>query len=598
LCRTPRAWPTAAEIKTAIEAGGSSLAQILEDTGTTLPATLATLATAAALATHDGKLDTVDGLVDALTDLLQKYPPDGAVIVAQAATDTARGAALLAARDAAAMLTPGGAARSATNRAAVLIPPGRYKLTTTMELDDEWLDFIATEPEMGGPRAATDLDESDGTTVLSDYRPPRTEIYCEAADTTTIEQSAADVQLKGFAIAQLSGDATGSYHAFYVSDSNLGSRYDQMYFWHRAPNPENSLRAPVAFDQHVDGTWTRCIANAYAWRVGRVAFGHTDSEFRATMIDCEAGAFSFIGDWATGDTQKATGCRLVRCKAIGKHDTDGSGYGSFAGCGIWALEIDSTCYFEDCEAGDNSFGLGSALVGACAGTFIRCRGGANCFGGTTNANYVGQFDGYAEDCYGGPGSFGGRASGIAVGSLTGTLNRCHCEGSAESWRLTGATILNSTLTVGTNNKDCVTLLDSNSRIAGSTLLVVEGGTGVPINAGSALNVCAAGNRYNNQSAAADGTGSNVTNVGHFDNLRVVLADTNELQTDWADGGRLDTLLDGASAPTVGQVADAVWDEAIADHVGAGSTGKAVNDLGTGNTYNISTKGEDIETEVD
>jgi hypothetical protein len=36
-------------------------------------------------------------------------------------------------------------------------------------------------------------------------------------------------------------------------------------------------------------------------------------------------------------------------------------------------------------------------------------------------------------------------------------------------------------------------------------------------------------------------------------IAAILADTNELQTDWADGGRLDLLLDGASAPTVAQI---------------------------------------------
>ena len=34
---------------------------------------------------------------------------------------------------------------------------------------------------------------------------------------------------------------------------------------------------------------------------------------------------------------------------------------------------------------------------------------------------------------------------------------------------------------------------------------------------------------------------------------LIVADTNELQTDWADGGRLDLILDGASAPTVSQI---------------------------------------------
>jgi hypothetical protein len=36
-------------------------------------------------------------------------------------------------------------------------------------------------------------------------------------------------------------------------------------------------------------------------------------------------------------------------------------------------------------------------------------------------------------------------------------------------------------------------------------------------------------------------------------INAILDDTNELQTDWHDGGRLDLLLDGASAPTAAQV---------------------------------------------
>jgi len=60
----------------------------------------------------------------------------------------------------------------------------------------------------------------------------------------------------------------------------------------------------------------------------------------------------------------------------------------------------------------------------------------------------------------------------------------------------------------------------------------------------------------------------------------ILADSNELQTDWADGGRLDVILDAASAPTAAAVADAVWDEALAGHVAAGSYGKSVADIET------------------
>jgi hypothetical protein len=65
-----------------------------------------------------------------------------------------------------------------------------------------------------------------------------------------------------------------------------------------------------------------------------------------------------------------------------------------------------------------------------------------------------------------------------------------------------------------------------------------------------------------------------TNTGRLDTiLDSILADTNILQTEWADGGRLDVLLDGASAPSAATVADAVWDEAKADHVGVGSFGE-------------------------
>jgi hypothetical protein len=43
-------------------------------------------------------------------------------------------------------------------------------------------------------------------------------------------------------------------------------------------------------------------------------------------------------------------------------------------------------------------------------------------------------------------------------------------------------------------------------------------------------------------------------------IDAIETDTNELQTDWADGGRLDLLLDGASAPTAAEVATAVFDK--------------------------------------
>lgn len=49
-------------------------------------------------------------------------------------------------------------------------------------------------------------------------------------------------------------------------------------------------------------------------------------------------------------------------------------------------------------------------------------------------------------------------------------------------------------------------------------------------------------------------------------VAAILADTNELQTDWSNGGRLDLILDSAAAgATAAEIADAVLEELLADH---------------------------------
>lgn len=92
---------------------------------------------------------------------------------------------------------------------------------------------------------------------------------------------------------------------------------------------------------------------------------------------------------------------------------------------------------------------------------------------------------------------------------------------------------------------------------------------------------------------------------------LIVADTNELQLDWMNTGRLDTILDtAATCPTAAAIADAVWDEAAAGHVAAGSTGEKLNAAATAGdpwstalpgTYGAGTAGKmisDIKTEVD
>ena len=100
-----------------------------------------------------------------------------------------------------------------------------------------------------------------------------------------------------------------------------------------------------------------------------------------------------------------------------------------------------------------------------------------------------------------------------------------------------------------------------------------------------------------------------TVAGYLDTeIAAILADTNELQTDWANGGRLDSILDTAALggsggldaagvraaiglasanldtqlaalPTAAENADAVWDEATSGHTSAGSYGASVIIIG-------------------
>ncbi|MFA5123805.1 hypothetical protein, partial [Zavarzinia sp.] len=98
-----------------------------------------------------------------------------------------------------------------------------------------------------------------------------------------------------------------------------------------------------------------------------------------------------------------------------------------------------------------------------------------------------------------------------------------------------------------------------------------------------------------------GTGAGLTSLASAANLATVagyidtevaaiLADTNELQTDLADGGRLDLLVDAIKAktdnipaapaatgdiPSAATIADAVWDEASTGHTDAGKAGAQV-----------------------
>lgn len=473
------------------------------------------------------------------------------IVVADAATDALRGDELRTAYAAAVALTP-----TSKDRVSVLIPPGRYDVAgTPLAAATDYVDLIAMKPEKGGDRTPEDVDNLLGNTSLDSYRPTSTVVFTTTADTQVVVQSCNVMKAVGFTVANLAETGSQGAHGWYVSASeNQGSEYDKMYFWMTRPSYPSGEggngSSAVSFIQDVCGTWRDCVANAYAWRVGR-RDSDLDSQFSATMTNCQGGFGAFIGDYTAQNsvgTYSASGCRVVNCHSIGQKHTGATGE-AFSGCGAFSLPIDSDCYFEDCTSKNNSFGL----LNENAGTFIRCQGGNNSFAGNE-----GTFSGYAEDCIGGNTSFGGNGYTDDAGRTTGTLVRCKVIATsteASPWILEGATIedcLFATAATGAGYTDCFVLNDSLSRIHNSTILVVEGGTGIPINAASAQSVSAVGNRYNNVSeAAADGLGANVTNTGT----------TNDVTTDaasrTASKADVEALATAAALVTVDGNVDAI-----------------------------------------
>jgi hypothetical protein len=475
-----------------------------------------------------GELD-LDAIGDAAADLSdidavmlreatrQGYRAGRDQIVAWAATAADRGVNLVAAQTAIEALDP---APSATDWVTLFLPPWVHEVASGDTWGTNYVHYRALFPEKGGDRMDTDCDRYDGATLLSEYRPPSTQVVCSVDGVTTITQSATVLRMTGFAISQLSGGTTGSFHALAVTaDTNVGSQYDPMYYWHKSPYTDyqygGTFRSPVAFVKHVSGVWRDCIANSLAWRVGYDAANA--GQFSARMYRCQGGAYSFIGDYPNGreGTHKATNCWLEDCIATGSRvstsTTYPSGSGSFSGCLSWGCDIDATCYFIRCRSGQLSYGLGATNLGY----FEECYGLECCFGATSDSSHASNFAGTAIRCFGLTGSFGGNYA-MGGGVLSGKLKDCICLGGGTiTHKLQGATIDGCLFTVTSTNYGCFTLLDSLSRIHNSTVLVVEGGTGIAIDAATAKNVSAIGNRYNNSGAAGqvNGLGTNVTNVG-------------------------------------------------------------------------------------
>lgn len=447
----------------------------------------------------------------------QGYDSEKDVIVQWAATDALRGANLRTAYDDACSLSPTAAARC-----RVFLPPWWYDLdATSLAADTDYVDFFAIYPEQGGDRRREDCDFSRAT-VAASFRPPSTLIYRDtnlSEDVNVIIQSADDVRMRGFGVAVLSADTTYAYGGAALSvtaDDMSPCYYDMMYFWHSLPMVllgSYACASGVGCVCDTDGLWTNIITNGYSFRNY-----DGDSVFKATMHDVQCGSWALFGNQGTVGQ-----CELKKVRAIGIYsDAEGSGFATFGGCNFYGTPIGADAVFEDCEGGNNSAGLGLKNEG----TWRRCRFGSSSMGATVLGAYYGDFAGYAEDCHVGADSLGGR-TGDLEGKLTGTVINCTIVENTKAHRIEGANVIGTTITMATTDEDCITLLDSASIIHDSSLSVIATGTGTPINAASALNVSAVGNRYNS-GAATNGLGANVTNIGATDadaDVASILADT-------------------------------------------------------------------------
>lgn len=420
----------------------------------------------------------------------QGYDSTKDAIVEWADNDSDRGTNLKAAYNAAKAKSP-----SAKSPCTVWIPPWAHYVGSGLVVDTDYVNLIAIYEEKLNIQGIATQNEIT-------YISRKTVVYTSSAtNRAAITQSANHVVMRGFNVAFFtSSSLMFTYGLKIESTNNSGSSYDNMFFWH---DRVTGFAGSVAFIADARGTWINCAAGENAWRL---TTGSTI--FAPSMYRCVGDTGSFCGDPPDSEMQ---GCHLYQCVCIGDY--------GFGGCYLHAVPIDENCLFMECVSGNYSFGIGVVN----AGTFIRCRGGRYCFGSTSDVElecrYVGSFVGYAEDSYGGSGSFGGRKVSVGeFGKLSGKLVRTVISGNEQSHRIEGATIIDSTITMSEADQDCVTLLNSNSSINNSTLLVVEGGTGVAIASATPQTVSASGNHYNNASVSVSGLGANVTNLGASDDV--------------------------------------------------------------------------------
>lgn len=222
---------------------------------------------------------------------------------------------------AAKLLTPGGAALSATNRAYLIIMPGNYTVSTTWNIDGEYVDIIGLGSSALGRGCIVSVK------ITSAYN--------------------ANVTASNFIIKG-------------ISLFGPGFRNNSTYLANLNGTFINCSNGNFGFGlgNTMTGTFINCSG-------GDNSFGGSFGQANGTFINCSGGNFSFGGLVAAGTFINCSGGD----NSFGIYDT---ATGTFTDCyggdnsfGMWG--ITGTCI--NCSGGSNSFGAEPAEVG---GILLKC----------------------------------------------------------------------------------------------------------------------------------------------------------------------------------------------------------------------------------
>jgi len=247
----------------------------------------------------------------------------------------------------------------------------------------------------------------------------------QSAASATLTQTANDARLTNFKVANTYGvAATGGCRAFVINASdNSASIYRYLNFTRPDINATSGGKygqESVWGQSDISGLWEYCNADYAGWRTA------DNKSLNATMVWCNGGFSSFGGDNDGNEAGTGTiGGKFYHCTG---------GVHSWGGCGSFGMAITSAAYFEDCNAGYQSFAIGKTFDG----TALRCTAGYSSFGGDGNTAagsvavslHPGAFTGKAVDCQAfnssGQNSTLNHSFGQAFSNsvLSGTLIRC------------------------------------------------------------------------------------------------------------------------------------------------------------------------------